>query len=411
MVAVALASLLFGMSQHFWLSVALRFLQGLSNCTFIVTKVMIPDICAPEHVPRAMGMVYSTWGFALIAGPAASGMLAHPERTFPTALVPTSSVFVVNPYLLPTVVSGLLCGLGFLATSFLPSQAKVEEAIRQRSVYSTDATEDAEDASETSPLVAAEAVDGAAARVASAHEAEGLSGATGTRADEVVKPAFCSVCTDRTADARIVRKVIALDLLRGYYVLGDDNMFPLLGAAPRSVGGLAYSTTEIGAVFGVAGIVVILAQLLVYPQLTKLGLRRSSILICAMQIPFQILLPLCGSIVDDRVRDIAVPIVVCIKCAFVSSTAPSWRLFFCSRRTPPRVLTSTRFDYCVRLADRDVLHERGADAEQFSACFAAGRAYGPQFNALRSNSRAWASHHVAYLRLVAPGRSRSWVPV
>ena len=55
---------------------------------------MIPDVCTQDQVPRAMGMVYSTWGFALIAGPAASGLLAHPERTFPAALVPADSVFV-----------------------------------------------------------------------------------------------------------------------------------------------------------------------------------------------------------------------------------------------------------------------------------------------------------------------------
>lgn len=67
-------------------------------------------------------------------------------------------------------------------------------------------------------------------------------------------------------EAKTVRKVIMLDILRGYYVLGDDNMFPLLGAAPRSAGGLGYSSQEIGVVFGAAGIVVIAAQLLLYPR-------------------------------------------------------------------------------------------------------------------------------------------------
>ena len=314
MVAVALASLLFGVSQNFWLSVALRFLQGLCNCTFIVTKVMIPDICTAEHVPRAMGIVYSTWGFALIAGPAASGLLAHPERSFLSAIVPAGSIFVANPYLLPTVVSGLLCGIGFMATAVLPSQAKVAQAMGRRSVYSAMATKDEADA-ETAPLVEGDASKGAKL----APESTAKAALENSVVTEAEKPALCNVCMDRTTDARTVRKVIALDLLRGYYVLGDDNMFPLLGAAPRSVGGFAYSTTEIGAVFGAAGVIVILAQLLVYPQLTKLGLRRSSILICAMQIPFQVLLPLCGSIVDDRLRDIAVPVVVCLKCAFVSA--------------------------------------------------------------------------------------------
>jgi MFS family permease len=327
MVAVALASLLFGLSQNFWLSVALRFLQGLSNCTFIVSKVMIPDVCAPEHIPRAMGMVFSTWGFALIAGPAASGMLAHPERSFPAALFPASSVFVENPYLLPTVVSALLCGIGFLSTGLLPSQAKLAEQIKQRSLYSAvgvdDEDEEEGEGAETSPLVARNAGQ-EAEEEGDSKQAAGAAGAALAQGDVADAPPqkakFLSVCMGDGSEAQLVRKVIALDLLRGYYVLGDDNMFPLFGAAPRSAGGLGYTSTEIGAVFGAAGIVVILAQLLVYPQLTKLGLRRSSIIICAMQIPFQVCLPLCGSIRDDGLRDIAVFVIVCVKCAFVSYT-------------------------------------------------------------------------------------------
>ena len=105
---------------------------------------------------------------------------------------------------------------------------------------------------------------------------------------------------------------------------------------------------------------MILAQLLVYPQLCKLGLRNSSILICAMQvrcllylstlqplscfssalspvhlpltsdcicllqIPFQVALPFAGVVEDNVWRYRAVAVLLCLKCG--------WIEMFCTSR-------------------------------------------------------------------------------
>ena len=54
MMFIAGTSILFGFSTNFWMSVALRFLQGALNSSFIVARVMVPDLCDPSMTPRAM---------------------------------------------------------------------------------------------------------------------------------------------------------------------------------------------------------------------------------------------------------------------------------------------------------------------------------------------------------------------
>ena len=157
------------------------------------------------------------WGGALIAGPAAAGLLSHPERLYPSLFAPTS-VFVRQPYLLPTVVSAAMCGLGFLCTWLVPSVSEDDADKRQ----AASEREDVE--GERVPLVGGEG------------GSEG--GSAKDREEAEAHPSFCRVFCSRDAGSRAVRLCIALDLLRGFYVLGDDNMFPLFAAAPRAAGGL-----------------------------------------------------------------------------------------------------------------------------------------------------------------------------
>ena len=77
------------------------------------------------------------------------------------------------------------------------------------------------------------------------------------------------------------------------------------------------SADRIGGVLGIAGVFIILAQLFLYPQLSKLGLRRSSQLVCALQIPFQVGLPLTSGVGGEAARYWCVVVIMCLKCAFI----------------------------------------------------------------------------------------------
>eukprot|EP01052_Picozoa_sp_SAG31_P003322 SAG31_NODE_126_length_23665_cov_6.178987_17_plen_173_part_00 len=81
-----------------------------------------------------------------------------------------------------------------------------------------------------------------------------------------------------------------------------------------------------GGVLGVAGIAVIVAQLLLYPQLAKLGLRLSSLLICVLQMPFQLAVPYCGTFDDGNLRYGVTVAIMCLKCAFIEMFCTSGAL-------------------------------------------------------------------------------------
>ena len=266
MLCIAVTSVLFGVSTNFWWSVALRFLQGALNCTFIVARVMIPDICEPSQTPRAMGIVQSTWGFALIAGPAASGFLSHPERTFPVELVPTP--FIKLPYLLPTLFSAALCLAALcLIWFFLPptteddaasyksvAQAGKTEGIAHEDAYGDGLSvpmrdpvgDDDDDDDESQPLVAPATTDTTTSSSPSSPRSSSTAASLGQP-----RESLWSFCQGSSPSQRAVRLCILLDLLRGFYVLGDDNSFPLLAAAPVSANGLGYSAPKIGAALGI----------------------------------------------------------------------------------------------------------------------------------------------------------------
>ena len=60
--------------------------------------------------------------------------------------------------------------------------------------------------------------------------------------------------------------------IQAFYVVGDDNTFPLWTAAPRYAGGLDFSTSATGAALAMMGATVVFSQLAVRsPQLLNGG--------------------------------------------------------------------------------------------------------------------------------------------
>ena len=79
---------------------------------------------------------------------------------------------------------------------------------------------------------------------------------------------------------------------QAFYVVGDDNTFPLWTAAPRYAGGLDFSTSATGAALAMMGATVVFSQLAVYPAVsTRLGVRRAYVLLTLTQVPFFLVQP------------------------------------------------------------------------------------------------------------------------
>eukprot|EP01052_Picozoa_sp_SAG31_P003323 SAG31_NODE_126_length_23665_cov_6.178987_18_plen_151_part_00 len=140
------------------------------------------------------------------------------------------------PYLLPTMCSAAFCIVGFGLSWLLPAPNTFATATVSE-VQTEDSSRVEGDAAaevdELVPLTGRSLSDDSSRRQAV------------QQTDNSKRRPMLSMCTGD--GARTVRLCIGLDLMRSFYVLGDDNMFPLLAAAPRSAGGLDYSSTDIGA--------------------------------------------------------------------------------------------------------------------------------------------------------------------
>ena len=67
------------------------------------------------------------------------------------------------------------------------------------------------------------------------------------------------------------RLAITLSLVVSCFVISDDDVMPLWGAAPRSAGGLGLSTNEIGMMLGLIGVVLLVMFALFAPVDKLLG--------------------------------------------------------------------------------------------------------------------------------------------
>jgi hypothetical protein len=216
------------------------------------------QVCNPEQAAQGMSMLYSTWGLALILGPAASGLLAHPEQWAAPLFAdgaPLAALGQQRPYFLPSMVSALLALCGLLASALALKETGGGAAAGcggpgYTSVPSADVDDGDGDGDDDADVDRGGSVDAAVigrpARVA-ASEARGCR-------------SWCCACTRRQAgpwdwgpSALNVLLVIALDMLRGFYVIADDNLFPLWAAAPHSAGGLSYEPEDTGIILSLTG--------------------------------------------------------------------------------------------------------------------------------------------------------------
>ena len=92
----------------------------------------------------------------------------------------------------------------------------------------------------------------------------------------------CRFCTNP-----VTQTVVSMKLVQAFYVVGDDNTFPLWTVAPRYAGGLDFSTSQTGAALAMFGATVVFAQLVIYPVLSGwLGARQTHTVLCCIQVGF-----------------------------------------------------------------------------------------------------------------------------
>ncbi|CAN1298546.1 Protein ZINC INDUCED FACILITATOR-LIKE 1 [Linum perenne] len=240
--AMVIFNILFGLSTTFWMAVSMRFLLGCSNGLIGTIKVgaYASELFREDQQALGLSTVSTAWGIGLIIGPALGGFLSQPAEKYPNVFS-EDSLFGRFPYLLPTVAISLIT-LGVTIASFwLPETLHVHKDKRTQH-------EDSYDALET------------------ASGGDGSKEYERRSAMELNKPAVEQSLLKNwpLVSSIIVYCVFAL------HDMAYSEIFSLWAVSPRDLGGLGYSTTDVGEVLSISGLGLLLVQLALYPYMERL---------------------------------------------------------------------------------------------------------------------------------------------
>lgn len=219
---VVIFNTLFGFSVNYWMAIITRFLLGFLNGLLGPIKAYACELFRDEHQALGLSAISTSWGIGLIVGPALGGYLAQPAEKFPS-LVSPDSLFGRFPYLLPCLFISIFALVVTIGAIWLPETLHIHKKDELESA-SHDAVEKTEE--ENSLL-------------------------------SLFKnwPLMSSI---------IVYCVFSL------HDMAYSEIFSLWAVSPRSLGGLSYTTQEVGTVLSIAGVGLLLFQTSLYPIFEKM---------------------------------------------------------------------------------------------------------------------------------------------
>ncbi|XP_061369044.1 protein ZINC INDUCED FACILITATOR-LIKE 1-like [Gastrolobium bilobum] len=225
---VIIFNTLFGLSTSFWMAVITRFLLGSLNGLLGPMKAYSSEIFREEQQALGLSTFSAAWGIGLIIGPALGGYLAQPVEKYPH-IFPKDSFWDKFPYFLPSFVISVFAFVVAIASIWLP------ETLHNHP-QSSESTE----------------------------EAEALeSGSNGADKHKIIQK-----------DENLFLNWPLMSSITVYCIcsLHDaayQEVFSLWAVSPRRLGGLSFTTDNVGDVLSIAGISLLIYQLSLYPSLEK----------------------------------------------------------------------------------------------------------------------------------------------
>jgi MFS family permease len=107
------AIIAFGMSTSLAMAITTRSLSGAINGNLGVGKAMLSDLTDDSNIAKAWVVIGVLWAAGAVMGPALSGMLVHPAKTFPSVFS-EQGLFGRHPYLLPCILNALISLFGLV---------------------------------------------------------------------------------------------------------------------------------------------------------------------------------------------------------------------------------------------------------------------------------------------------------
>ncbi|KAH6771570.1 zinc induced facilitator-like 1 [Perilla frutescens var. hirtella] len=225
---VVVFNTLFGLSLNYWMAITTRFLLGSLNGLLGPIKAYACETVREEYQSYGLSAVSTAWGTGLVIGPALGGFLAQPAEKFPGIF--TSDSFLGRfPYFLPCLVISIFAGIVTIACFWIP------ETIHTHSTERTSSQE---------PYDALEAA---------------------TKETEENKSSKKSLFKNwPLMSSIIVYCVFSL------HDMAYTEIFSLWAESPRRLGGLGYTTEDVGTVLAISGLGLLVFQSSLYPIVEKI---------------------------------------------------------------------------------------------------------------------------------------------
>ncbi|KAK9067477.1 hypothetical protein SSX86_014807 [Deinandra increscens subsp. villosa] len=218
---VVIFNTLFGFSVNYWMAIITRFLLGFLNGLLGVIRAYACELFREEHQALGLSSISTAWGIGLIIGPALGGYLAQPAEKFPS-IVSSDSLLGRFPYLLPCLCISIFALFVTIAAIWLPETLHIHKRNELEAASYVSDTEEKTD------------------------EKEGSS--------------FISLLMNWPLMSSIfVYCVFSL------HDMAYTEIFSLWAVSPKSLGGLNYTTVDVGTVLSLTGVGLLFLQSTLYP--------------------------------------------------------------------------------------------------------------------------------------------------
>ncbi|KAK1432542.1 hypothetical protein QVD17_09439 [Tagetes erecta] len=218
---VVIFNTLFGFSVNYWMAIITRFLLGFLNGLLGPIKAYACEIFPDRYQALGLSSVSTSWGIGLIIGPALGGFLAQPAENFPS-LVSQDSLFGRFPYLLPCLCISIFAFFVTIAAFWLPETLHF-------------------------------------------HKKDELECASAEKKDEKKDSTLISLLKNwPLMSSVLVYCVFSL------HDMAYTEIFSLWAESPKSLGGLNYTTEDVGTVLSFTGVGLLVFQTSLYPFAERL---------------------------------------------------------------------------------------------------------------------------------------------
>ncbi|OMO95200.1 Major facilitator superfamily [Corchorus capsularis] len=230
-ISVVIFNTLFGLSVNFWMAIITRFLLGSLNGLLGPIKAYAVEIFRDEYQALGLSTVSTSWGIGLIIGPALGGFLAQPADKYPN-IFSQDSLFGRFPYFLPCLAISIFAFGVSIATCWLPETLHKHNDNDEPCDDSCDALESATQEYSKKEI------------------------------KEENKPSLLKNWP--LMSSIIVYCVFSL------HDMAYTEIFSLWAVSPKKLGGLSYSTEDVGEVLAVSGFSLLVFQLSLYPYAERI---------------------------------------------------------------------------------------------------------------------------------------------